>query len=69
VFSSWICPWPDFGAGEAAGGRNPAPVVTGGEGLVGERQEESERNLGVGSIGAGVAGTGGAAESSARRWR
>ena len=68
MFSSWICPWSDFGAGEAAGGRNPAPVVTGGEGPVGERQDESERNLGVGSVGAGVAGAGGAAESSGRRW-
>ena len=68
MFSSWICPWPDFRAGEAAGGRNPATVVAGGEGPVGERQEESERNLGVGSVGAGVTGAGGAAESSGRRW-
>ena len=52
-----------------AGGRNPAPAAADGEGPVGERQEESERNLGVGSVGAGVTGTGGAAESSSRRWR
>ena len=69
VFSSRICPWPDFGAGEAAGGRNPAPAAAGGEGPVGERQEESERNLGVGSVGSGVTGAGGAAESSGRQWR
>ena len=42
VISSQICPWPDFGAGESAGGRNPAPVVAGGEGPVGEKLEGSE---------------------------
>jgi hypothetical protein len=39
VISSQTCPWLDFGAGEVAGGRNPAPVVAGGEDPVGERQE------------------------------
>ena len=42
VFSSRICPWPDFGAGEAAGGRNPVPVVAGGEGPMGEKIKEVE---------------------------
>ena len=32
VFSPRICPWLDFGAGDAADGRNPAPVVDGSEG-------------------------------------
>ena len=50
-------------------GRIPVIPVAGGEGPVGEWQEESKRNLGVSSVGAGVTGTGGAAESSARRWR
>ena len=49
-------------------GRIPVIPVAGGEGPVGEWQEESERNLGVGSVGVGVAGAGGAAESSGRWW-
>jgi len=53
VISSQICPWPDFGAGESAGGRNPAPVVAGGEGPVGEKLEGVETYRFVGSVGAG----------------
>ena len=51
--SSQKCPWPDFGAGESAGGRNPAPVVAGGEGPVGEKLEGVETYRFVGSVGAG----------------
>ena len=69
VFSSQIGPWPDFGAEEVAGGRNPAPAAAGGEGPGGEKQEESERDLEVSSVGAGVTGAGGAAESSGRQGR
>ena len=53
VISSQICPWPDFGARELAGGRNPAPVVAGGEGPVGEKLEGVETYRFVGSVGAG----------------
>ena len=69
MISSQLCPWPDVGAGEAAGGRNPAPVAAGGEGPVGERQEESERNLGVARVGLGMAGGGSSAEQGLRRRR
>ena len=63
-----------MGTGEAAGGQIPALGVVGGEGLVGEKQEEDELYLGVALVGAGMAGAGGAAErggggSSAPRWR
>ena len=69
MISSQICPWPDFGAGEAAGGRNPAHVAADGVGPVGERQEESERNLGVARVGLGMAGGGSSAEQGLRRRR
>ena len=52
-----------------AGGRIPAPRVDGGEGDQGDEQEEDERNLGVSSVGARMAGVGGSAESSGRRRR
>ena len=42
VFSSQIRPWLEFEVGEAAGGRNPAPVAAGGEG---DEQEDVERDL------------------------
>ena len=45
MISSQLCPWPDVGAGEAAGGRNPAPVAVGGEGEQGDEQEDVERDL------------------------
>ena len=51
------------------GGRIPAPRADGGEGDQGDEQEEDERNLGVSSVGAGMAGAGGSAESSGRRRR
>ena len=43
--SSQISPWPEFEAGEAAGGRNPAPAAAGGEGEQGDEQEDVERDL------------------------
>ena len=63
--------------GRAQGGRRrrfPATRLAGGEGPVGEKQEEDELYLGVALVGAGMAGAGGAAErggggSSAPRWR
>ena len=45
MISSQICPWPDFGAGEAVGGRNPAPVAAGDEGKQGDEEEDVERDL------------------------
>jgi len=45
MISSQICPWLEFGAGEAAGGRNPVPVAAGGEGKQGDEQEDVERDL------------------------
>ena len=45
LISSQICPWPDFGAGEAAGGQNPAPVAAGDEGKQGDEEEDVERDL------------------------
>ena len=69
VISSQISPWPDLETGEAAGGRNPALVAAGGEGPVGARQEESERNLGVARVGLGMAGGGSSAEQGLPRWR
>ena len=68
VISSQICPWPDFGAGEAAGGRNSAPVVAGDEGPVGERQEEGELYPWVARVVLGVAGGGSPAWSRAGGW-
>ena len=68
IFSQ-ISPWPDLETGEAAGGRIPAWGLTGGGEEVGEKLHGVERNTGVGSVGVGVAGAGGAAESSGRRWR
>jgi len=59
----------EFEAGEAAGGRNPAPAVAGGEGPVWERQEESERNLGVARVGLGMARGGSSAEQGLRQRR
>ena len=69
VISSQICPWPDFGAGEAAGGWIPAPAAAGGEGELGEEQESGERNLGVARVGRGMAGGGSSAEQGLRRRR
>ena len=51
------------------GGRIPAPRADGGEGDQGDEQEEDERNLGVSSVEARMAGVGGSAESSGRRRR
>ena len=45
MISSQICPWPDFGAGEAAGGWNPVPVAAGGEGKQGDAQEDAKKDL------------------------
>ena len=45
MISSQICPWLEFGAGEAAGGRNPVPMAAGGEGEQGDEQEDVERDL------------------------
>jgi len=50
------------------GGRNPAWGLTGGGEEVGEKQEESELYLGMASVGAGMAGAGGATERGGRRW-
>ena len=69
LISSQICPWPDFGAGEAAGGRNSAPVVAGDEGPVGERQEEGELYLWVARVGLGMARGGSSAEQGLRQRR
>ena len=52
VFFSRIGPWPDFRAGEAAGGGIPVCGLTGGVGKVGEKLHGVERNPGVGSVGA-----------------
>ena len=60
-------PLAGLGTGEAASGRNPAPAAAGGEGPVGARQEESERNLGVARVGLGMAGGGSSAEQGLRR--
>ena len=67
VFFSRIGPWPDFRAGEAAGGGIPAWGLTGGVGKMGEKVHGAERNPRVGSVGRGMAGRGSSAESSGRR--
>ena len=69
VFFSRIGPWPDFRAGEAAGGGIPAWGLTGGVGKVGEKLHGVERNPRVGSVGRGTAGGGGSAEQELRRRR
>ena len=48
-------------------GRIPVIPVAGGEGPVGEWQEESERNLGVARVGLGMAGGGSSAEQGLQR--
>jgi len=69
VFFSRIGPWPDFRAGEAAGGGIPAWGLTGDGGEVGEKLHGVERNPRVGSVGRGTAGGGGSAEQELRRRR
>ena len=69
VFFSRIGPWPDFRAGEAAGGGIPAWGFTGSVGKVGEKLHGVERNPRVGSVGRGMAGGGGSAEQELWRRR
>ena len=52
------CPWPEPGIEEAAAVRFPASELTGGEGEVGERQEEIESYSEVVFSRSGAAGRG-----------